>query len=70
MAFKIDKLSASWLAVAEHANERLVVLRKKLEANLSADDTLIVRTQIRELNAILQLVAPIEEPLAEEQRDF
>jgi hypothetical protein len=67
MAVVIDSRSATWIALTSHVKDRREMLRTKLEGNLNADDTLVVRTQIRELNLILTLASPAEAPLIEEE---
>ncbi|NLH94288.1 MAG: hypothetical protein GX466_08780 [Candidatus Cloacimonetes bacterium] len=47
--------SAGWVVVKAHAAERLLILRARLESELSHDDTLKTRASIRELKQLLDL---------------
>lgn len=56
MSTKIEAYSPTWVAVREHCTVRLSELRLKLEGDITWDETLKVRAQIKELKNLLGLV--------------
>lgn len=62
---KIDRNNPVWLAVEAHVNERLALLRLRLEGDIDESTTIETRSRIRELKLLLDEMIPVE-PLVEE----
>ena len=62
---KIDTRTATWAVLKQHVTTRIDELRANLESNLSFDDTVRARAQLKELRGILALAEKPEEPLIE-----
>lgn len=60
----INTNTDTWLTIRAHCVERLESLRQKLEADISHDDSIKVRAQIKELRGIISL-GETEPPLTE-----
>lgn len=61
----ISPHSATWHAVKKHCDDRIATLTARLECDISPEDTIRVRAQVKELRGIISLVS-VEVPLAEE----
>lgn len=62
MSLRYEQInSPGWHAVKAYANERLVELRARLEAELDERDTISIRASIKELKRLLQLEQPEQE---------
>lgn len=60
----INTNTDTWITLRAHCAERLESLRQKLEADISHDDSIKVRAQIKELRGIISL-GETELPLTE-----
>lgn len=60
----INTNTDTWLTIRAHCAERLENLRQKLEADITHDDSIKVRAQIKELRGIISL-GEVEVPLTE-----
>lgn len=61
----INPNTETWVTIRKYCEERLDSLRLKLEADISQDDSIKVRAQIKELRGIVSLGVN-EVPLVDE----
>ena len=61
----INPNTETWVTLRKYCGERLEALRQKLEGDISNDDSIKVRAQIKELRWIISL-GEVEPHLAEE----
>lgn len=55
--------SSTWLAIREHALERLAELRARLEGDLPEKETIQARSSIKELKRLLDLELPDQQEI-------
>lgn len=61
----INTNTDTWVTIRKHCADRLESLRQKLEADITHDDSIKVRAQIKELRGIISL-GEVEVPLTQE----
>lgn len=61
---QINTHTETWACVRKHCDERLDSLRTKLEGDISFDESIKIRAQIRELRGIISL-GEVEAPLVD-----
>ena len=62
----IEAYSQTWQDVKKYAEERIAELRGRLEAQISAEETVQIRAQLKELRLLLELPArdiPLTDPV-------
>ena len=62
----IEVYGQTWQEVKKYAEERIAELRMKLEGQISVDETLMIRAQLKELRLLLELPGrdiPLTEPV-------
>ncbi len=62
---KIDTRTATWQTIKKHCEDRVATLAITLEGNMSWDETVKLRAQLKELRGILALADTPEAPLVE-----
>ena len=62
----IEVYGQTWQEVKKYAEERIAELRMKLEGQISIEETLMIRAQLKELRLLLELPGrdiPLTEPV-------
>lgn len=62
----IEVFGQTWQEVKKYAEERIAELRGRLEAQISAEETVQIRAQLKELRLLLELPErdiPLTEPV-------
>lgn len=62
----IEAYSQTWQEIKKYAEDRIAELRMKLEGQISVDETLMIRAQLKELRLLLELPGrdiPLTEPV-------
>lgn len=61
----IEVYSQTWQDVKKYAEDRIAELRNKLEGQISGEETVMIRAQLKELRLLLELPGkdiPLTEP--------
>lgn len=62
----IEVFGQTWQEIKKYAEERIAELRGRLEAQISAEETVQIRAQLKELRLLLELPErdiPLTEPV-------